>query len=83
VSKLSLTFEADDLGDLIAQLRLALALLDDPGGPHPVTKLVDVLQGVCPSGHGAMRRIAPTKPGQSWPPFYKCDTCGNKQEIGA
>lgn len=66
----------------------------DAPGPRPQLQPIDggptrppARAGVCTGGHGEMRMIqggtarSGPRMGQPYPPFYKCDTCGERQEL--
>lgn len=85
----TLTIELDSLDALTVLVR-TLTQAPIPGATiqpavAPVAAgIPTVHQGPppCPVGHGPMALKSP-KPGQTWPPFWRCNTCGAKTEIGA
>lgn len=80
-----LSIESDDPNELVGVLRrlsdpaLATAVVSTAVGAPALPAVAGVRQ--CSQGHGSMRLISPSAGGKQFPPFFKCDPCGEKQEL--
>lgn len=93
--KYQLTIEFDTIEELQAYVGAA-SRRDAPATPQlhvlptpPAlagTSIGQIAGAFCSGGHGQMRLIpggtarSGPRVGQPFPPFYKCDTCGERQE---